>query len=381
MSPGQRGLCTLCLLAQLAACDGEGRHQDRSDTGFAGLGATAEGYAEAHSGMRITFPGDHGPHPRFRLEWWYLTANLHDRRGEPLGVQWTLFRQAQRPNTTEETPGPWAVDHIWMAHMALSRGAQHRVAERFARGAGVGADQQAGVVLRPFRAWLDNWQLESLSTTGDELARLRLTAEARDGQGSFGYELELDAGGPLVRHGVNGFSQKSADGQGSMYYSQPFYRVRGQVWLNGERITVSGQAWLDREWSSQLLNPGQSGWDWFSLHLESGHKLMAFRLRGGGDNLGDHVSGSWISPAGEVTSLSADSLTLTPLKNAGVAGRRLPLYWRLTLPAQGLELEVSARHPNRWMNTSVPYWEGEVNVTDVASGKPLGQGYLEMTGY
>ncbi|WP_232821284.1 lipocalin-like domain-containing protein [Oceanimonas marisflavi] len=361
----------------LSACDDRNNNEH---SGFAGLGAAGEGYAEAHAGMTLNFPEDHGPHPDFRIEWWYLTANLQDENGEPLGGQWTLFRQAMPPPTAEPaTPGPWAVEQIWMAHLALSRGEQHRVAERFARGIGiVSATQQAGVMAQPFRAWLDNWRLESLSGSGEELDQLRLTAEAEDEQGSFGYELVLEASGPLVRHGIHGFSQKSADGQGSMYYSQPFYRVSGEVWLNGERLAVSGQAWLDREWSSQLLSERQTGWDWFSLHLASGHKLMAFRLRGD-DN--DYVSGSWITPGGEVTALSSEDITLTSLKSAGVAGRQIPVRWQLTLPAQNLQLNVSADHPNRWMHTSVPYWEGTVSVTDAVSGAPLGQGYLEMTGY
>lgn len=372
-------LRVLLLLCLPSACDT--RHNNEH-SGFAGLGAAGEGYTQAHAGMTLNFPEDHGPHADFRIEWWYLTANLKDRQGEPLGLQWTLFRQAQRPDTAE-TPSaaPWAVEQIWMAHMALSRGGQHRVAERLARGGQVSRAGQAGVIAAPFRAWLDNWQLSSLSTTGNELDRLRLSAEAEDEQGCFGYTLALQASGPLVSHGIHGFSQKSDDGQGSMYYSQPFYRVSGEVWLNDERLTVSGQAWLDREWSSQLLSERQTGWDWFSLHLDSGHKLMAFRLRGGGDHHGNYVSGSWMTPTGEVTPLNAETLTLTPLASAEVAGRRLPVRWRLTLPVQDLVMNVSAYHANRWMNTSVSYWEGAVSVSNAVSGAPLGEGYLEMTGY
>ncbi|HSH47780.1 MAG TPA: lipocalin-like domain-containing protein [Halomonas sp.] len=402
-TPWARGLTLICLvllcLMSLSACDdtasepGAGAEPNTARTGFAGLGESVDGFAHARPGMALSFPDDHGPHPDFRIEWWYLTANLQDERGEPLGMQWTLFRQAQRPRTDDagaaET-SPWATDQLWMAHMALSRGASHRVAERFTRGSSVpqpGTALQAGVTARPFRAWLDNWRLESLAadasgeTAGDALDQLRLTAQAEDDSGTFGYRLELDAEGPLVRHGVEGFSQKSADGQGSMYYSQPFYRISGEVLLDGERVAVSGRAWLDREWSSQLLSANQSGWDWFSLHLDSGARLMAFRLRGGGEGSGDYLSGSWIAPDGKVTPLHGTGLALTQLESADAAGHRVPVRWRLTLPEKGLELEVAARHANRWMNTSVPYWEGAVSVSDAASGAPRGEGYLEMTGY
>ncbi|MCB1675308.1 MAG: hypothetical protein KDI01_03405 [Halioglobus sp.] len=466
--PGKRRAIITCLmllsLGLLGACcrtpapevdssaDSGGASAARA--GFADTGRTVAGFAHARPGTALTFPRDHGPHPDFRIEWWYLTANLEDARGEPLGLQWTLFRQAQRPpdkagdrhsmivdrhsaetgmdrhsasghsasvdrHSTEPATsgdrhfestsgdrhfesaakpgselvdrhwaGPWAADQLWMAHMAVSRGPRHRVAERFARGSGTPdpvPPRQAGVTLGPFRAWLDDWHLESLAANSadDPLDHLRLSARAEDENGVFGYRLELEATGPLVRHGDKGFSQKSADGQGSMYYSQPFYRVSGEVTLDGERIAVSGRAWLDREWSSQLLGAGQTGWDWFSLHLDSGDRLMAFRLRGGGSGTkgGNYLSGSWITAAGDVVPLHGSGLTLTPLASAAASGHRVPVSWRLTLPEKQLELDITARHANRWMPTSVPYWEGAVSVRDAASGSPRGEGYLEMTGY
>jgi len=144
---------------------------------------------------------------------------------------------------------------------------------------------------------------------------------------------------------------------------------------------VSGRAWLDREWSSQLLGPGQSGWDWFSLHLAGGAKLMAFRLRGAGRSGGDYLSGSWIAADGTVTPLDGDALRLTPLTRQTVAGRELPTAWRVQVPAQALDVRVAAVHPDQWMATTFAYWEGMVRVTDTQDGTPRGVGYLEMTGY
>ncbi|WP_280553566.1 lipocalin-like domain-containing protein [Halomonas sp. 25-S5] len=376
-------LLATVLATGLAGCEGEA---PPASQGFAGLGAEAGGFRQASPGTQLRFPEDHGPHPDYRLEWWYLTANLEDESGEPLGVQWTLFRQAQQPPAERpETSGPWAADQLWMAHMAVSQGETHRVAERFARGGSRESDpvrDQAGVTAAPFRAWLDDWTLTSRVDDSDldALSQLELAATAEHDGAPFGYRLSLDAEGPLVRHGENGFSQKSADGQGSIYLSQPFYRVSGEVTLDGEPRWVTGRAWLDREWSSQLLGPDQAGWDWFSLHLADGHRLMAFRLRGGGEG-GDYLSGSWITPEGETTPLEDDALALTPLATSTVAGRTLPTRWRLRLPDHDLDLTVEAPHADRWMATTVSYWEGEVNVFDHASGAPRGRGYLEMTGY
>ncbi|QTF93002.1 lipocalin-like domain-containing protein [Halomonas sp. BM-2019] len=372
------------LLTALLALAGCGEPApERADAGFAGLGSDAEGFAQARPGTPLRFPEDHGAHPDYRIEWWYLTANLEDETGEPLGLQWTLFRQALLPPDERPAPAPWVADQLWMAHLAVSRGERHAVAERFARSQAGDESGQAGAVAQPFRAWLDDWTLASRVDTADEDTFERLALSAFDGEGEerLGYRLELDAEGPLVLHGEAGFSQKSADGQGSYYVSQPFWRVEGEVTLDGETRAVRGRGWLDREWSSQLLGPEQTGWDWFSLHLDDGHKLMAFRLRGGGEAGGDYRSGTWIAPDGTPRPLAPDELALTPLATSAVAGRRVPTRWRLEVPPAGLDLIVEAPHAERWMTTTVAYWEGEVVARDRDSGERLGAGYLEMTGY
>ncbi|OJA03985.1 lipocalin-like domain-containing protein [Halomonas sp. QHL1] len=371
-----------------------------SSSGFAGLGEDADGFEHARPNQPLTFPEDfpqeHAAHPDYRIEWWYLTANLKDAAGDPLGLQWTLFRQALMPPSERPAPTPWAADQLWMAHMAISQGEQHEVAERFGRSHSQSQlsnaqNSQAGVVASPFHAWLDDWQLKANEEAAStDFNHLTLTAYSGEGESRFGYRLELTAEGPLVLHGAEGFSQKAANGQGSMYYSQPFWRINGDVTLNGETKTVSGRGWLDREWSSQLLDARQSGWDWFSIHFDDGQKLMAFQLRGGGDGSGgdadqeqgtDYRSGTWITPQGDATPLATDEIILTPLATSAVAGRDVPTQWRLEIPSVAIDINIAAPYANRWMTTSVPYWEGEVVVNDRASGESLGEGYLEMTGY
>ena len=239
--------------------------------GFADMGAPAEGFALPDPDHMFEFPADHGAHPDFRIEWWYLTANLEGPDGADYGIQWTLFRTALAPGEGEG----WASPQLWMGHAAATTPDVHLVAERLARG-GVG---QAGVTLEGgFRAWIDDWAMLSEAGPGeDALARARLTATG-DG---WGYALDLVAEGPLVAHGAGGYSVKSAAGQASHYYSQPFYTVTGRLDLPGGPVEVTGNAWLDREWSSQPLAPDQTGWDWFSLSFEDGAKLMGFVLRDG----------------------------------------------------------------------------------------------------
>jgi len=328
------------------------------------MGATADGYSLPERGHRLSFPRDHGAHPDFRIEWWYLTANLTGPDGKDYGAQWTLFRSALAPVDPDTgTPGKQA----WMGHAALTSASGHRFAARLARG-DIG---QAGVTLDPFEAWIDDWQMASTAPPGvDPLSVLTLHASGTD----FAYDLSLAAEGPLVLQGDAGYSVKSAKGQASYYYSQPSYRVSGTITLPEGPVTVTGEAWLDREWSSQPLAGDQSGWDWVSLHLDDGTKLMGYRLRG---VEGDYTVGTWIGPDGEPVPLDEGALTMTPLATTEVAGRQIPTRWRITLPARNLDLTLDAIRNDAWMGTAFAYWEGPVHI----SGSHGGRGYLEMTGY
>ncbi|WP_407156833.1 lipocalin-like domain-containing protein [Bradyrhizobium sp. STM 3557] len=333
--------------------------------GFAGLGESGNGFAKVVPGKHFDFPGDHGPHPDFRIEWWYVTANLTDAAGQAYGLQWTLFRQAARPGPQGQG---WESQQIWMAHAAVTRADTHRSAEKFARG-GVG---QAGVVAKPFQAWIDAWQMTAPSESNDQtLSPLEVTAAAAD----FSYALQLSADRPVVLQGEAGYSRKSERNQASYYYSQPFYRAHGRLTIEGKPVEVSGQAWLDREWSSQPLSPDQTGWDWFSLHFDSGEKLMLYRMR---QTDGHHyASGTWIAPDGVTTLLRPADIVMTPKDSIEMGGHRLPVSWHVELPSRAIAIECTPLNPKAWMGTSVPYWEGPISF----KGSHAGVGYLELTGY
>ena len=352
-----RRLNRRALLGGLAALPLAGAARSQ---GFAGLGQSADGYAAPERGRALIFPDDLGPHPEFRTEWWYVTANLAGEDGEPYGAQWTLFRQALTPDKDGEE---WANPHAWMGHAALTSARRHRFAERLGRG-GIG---QAGAVAAPFRAWIDEWVLEETSPGGVWAMR----AAGPD----FAFDLDLLPRGPFVPQGDGGYSVKSAEGQASHYFSQPFFDAEGGLKFAGGEIAVRGRAWLDREWSSQPLAAGQTGWDWFSLHLDSGEKLMAFALRQEHGNA--FLSGTWIGSDGTPSALDGGELILTPVQTARVAERRLPVRWRVQVPARGLDLTVTPLNRDTWNGGTVPYWEGPVR----AQGSHTAEGYLEMTGY
>jgi predicted secreted hydrolase len=333
--------------------------------GFAGLGNAAGGFASVIPGKALMFPADLGAHPEYRIEWWYVTANLMDSGGGIYGAQWTLFRQAMAPGAEQEG---WANQQVWMGHAAVTRADTHRTAETIARG-GIG---QAGVDAKPFRAWIDSWEMHGLDGMSDTtIAPLELKASGAD----FNYALRLDAERPLVLQGDAGYSKKSERGQASYYFSQPYFKASGTIAIDDKPVQVMGSAWMDREWSSQPLASDQTGWDWFSLHLQTGEKLMLFRLRQADGR--NYFSGNWIGPDGKSSQIASADINMTPTASTEIEKRKVPTSWSIAVASRGLKIESTPLNANSWMGTSFPYWEGPISF----HGSHTGVGYLEMTGY
>lgn len=357
----RRWILMLSIVA-LAGCS-----ESQQEAGFAGLAGVAEDdsgvpFLQPGPGDRLIFPDDFGPHPQHRIEWWYLTANLRTEEGEPLGLQWTQFRQAITPRPADAEPpeaAEWPLEAAWMAHAAVSFDTRHYFAEKLARG-DVG---HAGAQAQPLAVWLDDWQLEAASER--ESWRLQVAADG------WSYDLSLSINDNPVAHGDNGFSAKSSDGEGSMYFSLVDLHIEGTVTLGNETLEVAGKGWFDREWSSQFLKSGQQGWDWFALHLDSDDKLMAFQLR---EEDGGFRSGTWIPADGEPVALQPSQLRIRP---EDPDARGFPRLWRLEVPDYGVSLEISPPSGNYLNDGLYPYWESPV----IVAGSHSGEGYMELTGY
>jgi predicted secreted hydrolase len=371
-----KALFQQCFFVSLLIMSGAASERVRAQDPYQLLRQSGDGFAQVEPGREFVFPEDHYPHERFKIEWWYLTANLTDSDGQDYGVHWTLFRQSM---SAALNPGGWQSNQTWMAHTAISTPSGFEFSQRFARG-GIG---QAGVVTNErntFEAWMDDWLWQSDSSTPFPG---QLTASTDNQR----LKLRLNASDNWVLQGKNGFSQKSDLGQASYYYSQPFIDITGTIWVGDDSVEVKGQGWLDREWSSQPLADNQDGWDWVSLHLSDGSALMVYQLR---HDSGEHyISGSWVGDSGEVSVLEIGDVTMTPqsitrvsipstvASEARTSTKEIPLEWRVLVPKLGIDISVKTDRPNSWLATAFPYWEGPV----VAEGSHRGMGYLELTGY
>ncbi|HVC02948.1 MAG TPA: lipocalin-like domain-containing protein [Steroidobacteraceae bacterium] len=326
-------------------------------------------YAKVEPGHPVRFPADFGSHPAYRIEWWYLTGWLKTRRGAPLGVQITFFRN--RPDIWRGNPSAFTPRQLLIAHCALADPQHGRLwrAQRIER-AGFGL---AGAGIGDTDVWVGRWRL--VRNGGVYRGR----CAGRD----FSVDLSFTATQPPLLNGVDGYSRKSADPRSaSEYYSIPQLRVAGRITRDGRAEPVTGAAWLDHEWSSAYLARGAVGWDWIGINLEDGGALMAFRIRGK-NGLTRWAGGTVRSADGRVQILSPADVRFTPLRQ-WVSPRtaiRYPIEWRVRAGRRILRLRplLDDQENDARASSGTIYWEGAVRAFD--EHRLVGHGYLELTGY
>ncbi len=323
----------------------------------------------------LDFPRDHGAHPDYRTEWWYLTGMLTDEQERRFGFQVTFFRHGLAPGESGPESSQLRARQIVAAHLAvadLSAG-RFRHAERIRRtGGGL-----AGFSATDLEVWLDDWQMRRRN---DET----IFVSARDPETGIGLELDVRPTRAIVAHGDGGYSKKGAeDGNASVYLSWTRLEVAGKIEVDGEPRTVGGVAWFDHEWGTSTLGAGVVGWDWFSLRLGDGRDLMAYRLRRPDGSADPRSSGTLVEATGEVAHLTRDEVEVEVLEHwqSPETGARYPTRWKVRVPSVSIDLEVRALISSSELDgtatTGVVYWEGPVE----AQGSTTGEGYVEMTGY
>lgn len=332
-------------------------------------------FERAYQPRPFSFPQDHGSHVSFQTEWWYYTGNLSAPDGRHFGFQLTFFRRGLAPGETESRAG-LASRQIYFAHFAITDvdSNNHVSFERFSRGAA----GLAGASGQPFVVWLEDWRVEALDDQGDQLLLI-------SSQDDFSLELVLNAQKPIVAHGQNGLSPKSGEpGNASYYLSFTRMTAEGEIGVEGGRFEVTGTAWFDHEWSTSALGPQAQGWDWFSLQLSNNTELMYFQIRNQDGSLDPVSGGTLVEPDGNSQRLDFQEVGLEVLDEwtSPDTGAVYPSGWRLTLPAQGVDLIIEPWIKGQEMLTSFVYWEGAVRITGTVNGEQVtGVGFVELTGY
>ena len=335
--------------------------------------AAAGGSVFALPAKTLVFPRDRGSHPDFKTEWWYVTGHCTSG-GREFGFQLTFFRS--RVESTQAMASKFAAKQLMFAHAAVTdvQGKKLLHDQRIARdGFGVAASSQADMAVK-----LRDWSLHA------EGKRYVAELPAND----FGLKLQMTEVQAVLLQGNNGLSRKGPnDKQASYYYSQPHLATTGSLRVGGKTFEVTGTAWLDHEWSQELLAPGAVGWDWIGMNLVDGSALTAFRLRDkDGSALWD--GGSFRS----TTSSGAESLYVfsrgevifkpTRFWKSPLTQTTYPVEWLVRTPADFYTVKavIDNQELDSRQSTGAIYWEGLSELIN-SHGQKVGSGYLEMTGY
>ena len=366
----------LGLAAQALAQDDKGR----VEAGPAGPGASKGrgdasrahadmDYGRVEPGRVLAFPRDHGSHPEFRTEWWYVTGWLADGAGNAYGVQVTFFRN--RPRVADANPSAFAPRQLVFAHAALADPRRGRLLhdQRAAReGFGLAGADEATT-----HAWIGDWSLALID--GAYAARVI----ARE----FTLDLRFAPTQPILLQGDAGLSRKGpAPAQASYYYSQPHLAVSGSLVVGGATIAVTGSAWLDHEWSSEYLAAEATGWDWAGLDLVDGGALMVFRIR---DKSGGTLwaGGTMRGADGRVRTLKPDEIRFVATRTWRSPRTGIAYPVAMSVAAGGVDVALEPLFDDQELDsrasTGTIYWEGAVRA--LTAGREVGRGYLELTGY
>ena len=434
-------LVLIAICFTLSACTENPKDENETlgtstPNGFFGNMQSSDAFTPVKRGYTVAIPRDHMSHPDFQLEWWYLTFVLSAEDGQEFGLQYTLFRfntelnappsvkvnaeNSAEVNANNHIAKNWTNGQQWMGHASLHTAEQHYFEERFASG-GVG---NAYVNQQPFTTVIDDWAWKAaqaeVQTGAESKAMFPSVLKVAFGQSSTHHpvringkipttaadslselndapsvsavkvSLNLDTYGPFIKQGDNGYSKKTQDERlRSYYYSQPFINAKGTLNIEGNSVKVTGKGWFDHEWTSHLANSEAMGWDWFSLHLDDGSKLMAFRMHAMNENMKNSTSkhseifttASYIAKNGTKETIEQANVSITPTAyetiNEGESPRSVPTAWRIQIPEKDIDLFIRPFKENQWNNSLFPYYEGRVEI----KGSHSGSGFMELTGY
>jgi len=321
----------------------------------------------------LVFPRDHGAHPDYRTEWWYLTGWLDAPNG-PLGFQVTFFRVA---TGIDAGASRFAPRQLIIAHAAIADPARGALLhdERVQR-MGFGLVEAA---LEDTDVRLDRWRLWRDAGAG-RFGTYRCTLPARSFDLAFSAEMQQ----PLLLQGRDGFSQKGPrPEQASHYYTQPQLAVHATLRREGAvAVEASGTAWLDHEWSSSVLDEAASGWDWIGMNLDDGAALTAFQIRPRQGTQPIHTYASLRDAAGTTTLYGGADVAFEPATTwrSPRTGASYAVAQRIRVGTRRFETRplMNDQELDSRATTGAVYWEGASELLE--AGRRVGRGYLEMTG-
>lgn len=309
----------------------------------------------------ITLPADEAPHD-FQTEWWYFNAHFADETGARYALHDVVFQVQQL--------GSGRTLYVRQIGFADQDSGSHANAERLRT-----ADARLMAATGDFEITIGDGLV---SGVGGEHYRLIGSAPG------VGYDLTLALAGAepaasALLHDDDGLVDFGEAGV-TYYYSQPRLQLTGTLTTEDGPHTVTGLAWMDKQWGD--FQPVAVFWDWASLQLDDGTDLMLTNLT---DANGDAIDvyATLRRPGADVQRLSATEFTFEPLADEWVSENTGTAYrtrWRVEVPDEDLAFTLEPLVAESEFSSAflgVVYWEAGVDAVD-DDGHQIGQGFVEL---
>jgi predicted secreted hydrolase len=292
----------------------------------------------------VVLPRDHGAHPGFNIEWWYTAGTLVGSNGRDYFWFATIW-SSQGAAVARVNVVDLRADRIVLSHEYVSAAPYRAGLTRL----GVGT----------FRlGWRPGGSRGTWSVSAPTDATSRL-------------ELNLLPVQPYVLEGRDGIIRQGSGGP-SAYYSAPRLRARGTLEVNGKKVAIRGQGWLDHQWGNFGMDVGALRWNWFACQFQNGSDLMLYQFLNARDHPSGLQTGTLINPDGTYRHLTRFTvLPLHPIIKPVGALATYPLRWRLKVATAPIDVTLKARARHQFIsNQYVPsFWEGAASITH---GRPGG---------
>jgi len=308
----------------------------------------------------IRFPADEQAHPTI-VEWWYLNGHLRASNGDRYQFMTCLFKADPR-----KIKLPFfkylPLKTAYFIHEIITDLQAKRTYRKIIPLALASPESFSRPLLYVQAA---NWNLSEHQPFAYTLTTPHL-------------KLNLQSQKPPLLENQTGYIDLKV--KDTYYYTLSRLAPRGEITIGDRTIPImDGVAWLDHQWANCGFQPADDIWTWFSLQLENGLEVVAFRY--GGKTVTELATASF--PDGKTK--TTGTLSLEPIGKPWVSpqtGATYSLSWRVKLPEFDFDVTVRPLHERQEMVFGVlNYWEGGIEVTGTHNGQSIrGVGFLELAG-
>ena len=323
-------------------------------------------YPYHEEGTLINFPADEGWHNGEDIEWWYTTAHL---TGETTGNEYTVmltyfyydslvFDGFRLLNFANETTGDFHSEMQVCTYPNLGTDHLNIEASLFPSGATetwITARDETDAIL-PFE-----YEISAASAAGS--IDLYYNTVKR----------------PLIVGDIGFFNQGIENY--TYYYSLTGIEASGTLSFGGVTETVSGTAWIDRQWGNFNPLTGEN-YEWFSLQLSNGMDINLWNIFTNDNQIPETPEYRLLSAyVEEDSSFTLNDFELSRLQffKTQDQQRTYAKQWRLVAQEYDIDLVITSANTNSELELPFYFFEGSTTITGTVDGVPVtGYGFAEL---